>query len=482
MALGTAKGERVALVAAAVLLIASGVARADVVLEWNEVMRGVLQDNTSLQNPGMASRTMAMMNLAIYDAVAMTTPTGTMFYNYGSGHQSPNVDASTNAAAAQAAYTILSSIYPDQQATLDSARATSLAGISAGQSKTDGIALGASIAESILARRENDGYLTSEQYIATNEPGHWQPDPTVTPAQEAWGPAWGAVTPFGVQSGTQFMPEAMPALTSDEYTAAFNEVKSLGSVDSTTRTAEQTEIGLFWAYDREGLGTPMRLFNDVLEVVATDRGNSLKENSELFAKASVAVADAGITAWNSKFEYDFWRPITGIREADTDGNPLTIADPDWTPLGAPGGDPDSTDDDFTPPFPTYLSGHATFGGALFGMLAELYGDDFTFSLSSEEIELLTDEQRTELGIEDSVREFTSFSQAMAENGRSRVYLGIHWNFDDTVAQATGAEIARYLASSPFVASVPEPGAAGLLVAFIGTAMLRRRRRHDREAS
>ncbi|MEM1303808.1 MAG: vanadium-dependent haloperoxidase, partial [Planctomycetota bacterium] len=191
----------------------------------------------------------------------------------------------------------------------------------------------------------------------------------------------------------------------------------------------------------------------------------------------VAVADAGITAWNSKFEYDFWRPVTGIREADTDGNPLTEADPDWTPLGAPG-DPNVDGDDFTPPFPTYLSGHATFGGALFGMLAQLYGDDFGFSLSSEELELLSDEQLEALGIEDTVREFTSFSEAMAENGRSRVYLGIHWNFDDTVAQVTGMEVADYIATGPFVAAaiaVPEPAAAALiLIAAVGMGLRSRR--------
>ncbi|MEM8944679.1 MAG: DUF6851 domain-containing protein [Planctomycetota bacterium] len=432
----------------------------DVIVDWNATLTEVLRDNTSLQNPGMASRSMAMMNLAIYDAVAMTSPTGTMFYNYGMGHSSPGIVASKQAAISQAAYDVLSSIYPDQQTALDNALTSSLSTVANGQTKQDGIALGSSIAQSIIGRRQNDGYNTNSQYMPTNLPGRWQPDPTVTPTQEAWGPAWGDVVPFAVDSGTQFMPAPMPDLTSQAYTDAFNEVKALGAVNSATRTPEQTEIGLFWAYDRVGLGTPMRLYNDVLRTVATDRNNTLEENAALFAKASVAVADAGITAWNSKFEYDFWRPVTGIREADTDGNLDTIADPNWTPLGAPG-DPNVSDDDFTPPFPTYLSGHATFGGALFGTLAEFYGDNYSFSLASEELALL--------GYADDTREFTSFSQAMAENGRSRVYLGIHWNFDDTVAQATGQEIAQYIASAPFIASaIPEPSSITLGLTVIAT--------------
>lgn len=433
--------------------------RADTVLDWNRVASDVLRDNTSLQNPGMASRSMAMMNLAIYDAIGMTSPGSTLFYDYGGGHNSPGYSYSDKAAAAQAAYTVLSGVYADQQATLDTALASSLALIPDSQAKIDGVTLGATIGQSVLNRRANDGYDTMSQYMPTDEPGHWQPDP-LNPDQEAWGPDWGNVETFALQSNTQFLPPPMPALTSQEYTDAFNEVKSLGSVNSATRTQDQTDIGYFWAYDREGMGTPHRMFSHVLDTIAVQEGNTVKENAELFAKATVAIADAGITAWNSKFEYDFWRPVTGIREADTDGNPDTIADPNWTPLGAPGGD----GTDFTPPFPTYLSGHATFGGALFGVLQEFYGtDDIAFTLESEELDGAA-----------AIRDFDSFSEAMAENGRSRVYLGIHWNFDDTVAQVTGTEIAQYIANGPFVSAVPEPSSL-LLTACAAIAGLRRRR-------
>ncbi|MEM6393604.1 MAG: vanadium-dependent haloperoxidase [Planctomycetota bacterium] len=450
----------------------------DVVTDWNAVMGDVLVGNESLQNPGMSSRSMAMVNLAIYDSLKLGVGgDGSSFYDYGSTLGSLGSTASREAAAAQAAYTVLSHIYGDQQATLDAQLSASLSAFSDGAAKTDGIAMGTLIGQSIINRRENDGYDTNVQYTPTNAVGRWQVDP-LNPDQEAWGPAWGEVQTFAVKDVNDFMPPTMPSLDSAAYAEAYNEVKALGSVDSTTRTSEQTEIGIFWAYDRVGMGTPMRLFNDALRTIADDQGNTLDENAELFAKASVAMADAGIVAWNSKFEFDLWRPVTGIRDGDLDGNAATVADADWTPLGAPDGEALTG---FTPPFPTYLSGHATFGGAVFGVLQEFYGtDDIAFSLTSEELAvILADEELRELyGLDedtDAVREFESLSEAMAENGRSRVYLGIHWNFDDTEGQITGASIASYLFSNDFVA-VPEPATALLLT--VGVVLMRggRRRR------
>ncbi|MEN0110597.1 MAG: chloroperoxidase [Planctomycetota bacterium] len=446
------------LAAIALLTVSSSDARADVVLDWNRVARDVIRANTSLQDPGNASRSMAMMNLAIYDAVAMTDPSGTMYYDYGLGNASPGYALSHKAAASQAAFEVLSSLYPDQQSTIDAALTSSLGGVTAGTAKTEGVALGTMVGRSIITRRQNDGFDTSSQYVPTlGVPGRWTPDP-LNPTQEAWGPEWGGVRTFSITSGSQFTAPPMPALDSAEYAAAYNEVKDYGAVNSPSRTAVQEEIGVFWAYDREGMGTPHHLFNEILEVISLQEGNTLQENASLFATASVAMADAGVAAWHSKFDYDFWRPVTGIRDGDLDGNPLTIGDPNWAPLGAPGG----SGTDFTPPFPTYVSGHATFGGALFRVLETFYGtDDIAFTLESDELPGVT-------------RSFDSFSDAMAENGRSRVYLGIHWNFDDTVGQALGAEIADYIMSGPFIAAVPEPSTLGaaLLAMLAGV-----RRRH-----
>src|SRR5690606_9118688 len=166
----------------------------------------------------------------------------------------------------------------------------------------------------------------------------------------AWGPGWGLVTPFVINTSDEFLPPPPPAMTSAEYTAAFNEVKELGRIDSATRTAEQTEIGVFWGYDRAGLGPPPIFFNQIARQISTQENLTLSENARLFALANVAQADAGIVSWDAKFTYDLWRPVTAIREADTDGNPDTIADPTWAPLGAPAGGPGM---DFTPPFPAY---------------------------------------------------------------------------------------------------------------------------------
>ncbi|TWT93474.1 PAP2 superfamily protein [Botrimarina colliarenosi] len=431
-------------------------ASADVVLDWNQTARDVLRNDTTQQNPGMASRTLAMMNLAIYDAVAMMSPTGTMFYDYGAGHSSPGYAASDKAAAAQAAYTVLSTLYTGQQPALDAALASSLSLIPDGPSKNDGIALGSMIGQNALYQRAGDGYDSNSQYQPTNSPGHWQTDP-LNPGQQAWGPQWGSMQMFTTPSTTSMMPPPPPALGSQEYADAYNEVKDLGALNSATRTADQTEIADFWAYDRLGMGTPHHLFNEILETIAVQEGNTTKENAELFAKASVAMADAGVLAWNSKFEYDLWRPVTGIREGDNDGNALTVGDPNWTPLGAPGG----TGANFTPPFPTYVSGHATFGGALFETLRLFYGtDDIAFTLESDELP----------GV---FRDFSSFSEAMAENGRSRVYLGIHWSYDDTAGQIAGAAIAQELFARQFIALVPEPSTIAMAVTLIGVGFRRR---------
>lgn len=438
-------------------IIAATPTKADVVTDWNGTFCEVLVGNTEFQNPGMASRSMAMMNLAIYDAFAMTSSTGSMFFDYGQGHASPGmISASREAAAAQAAYTVLSGVYADQAATLNEALGMSLAGVTDAVAKAEGVTLGTQIGEAILGKRAHDGYDAMSQYMPTYEVGHWQPDP-LNPNQVAWGPAWGDVQPFALDSNRQFMPPPMPELTSDEYTRAFDEVKSLGALNSTERTEDQEEIAIFWAYDRLGMGTPMRLYNEALQVISDQEETSTAEKAKLFAKASVAMADAGIVAWNSKFEYDFWRPVTGIRQAAHDGNDDTDAVLDWVPMGAPGGD----GTDFTPPFPTYVSGHATFGGALFNVLTEFYGrDDIAFTLASDELDGAT-------------RSFTSFSQAMAENGRSRVFMGIHWDFDDLIGRELGGDVASYLFSRPFRAAVPEPGAGWILLGWALVASTKR---------
>jgi len=236
----------------------------------------------------------------------------------------------------------------------------------------------------------------------------------------------GDTEPFAVSSIDDFVPPPPPRLDSPEYAAAYDEVYDLGDKHSPFRTADQTEIGIFWAYDRPGLGTPVALYNQVLKSVAVTQDNSMSENARLFAAANAAMADAGIAAWACKYVDNFWRPVTGIHDGDLDGNPETLADPEWEPLGSPG---EHEGESFTPPFPAYVSGHSTFGAALFRTLERFYGTDaVSFELTSDEIP-------------GAVRRYTSFSQAATENGDSRIYLGVHWRFDDTFGQRAGRDVA-----------------------------------------
>ena len=247
-----------------------------------------------------------------------------------------------------------------------------------------------------------------------------------------------------------------PRLDSDEYADAYNEVRTLGGdglTTPTTRTAEQTQIGLYWAYDgTPSLCAPPRLYNQIAMRVAHKMGTDTDalELSRLLALVNVAMADAGIAVWESKYYYQYWRPVTGIREADEqtgptglgDGNPATNGDTTYSPLGAPASN--LAGPNFTPPFPAYPSGHAGFGGALFEMLRKYYRTDrIRFTFISDEFNGVT---RDNNGVVRPVveRSFSSLSEAEEENGQSRIYLGIHWAFDKTEGVAQGRRVADYV--------------------------------------
>lgn len=430
------------------------ISTSDVVLDWNNLFNELLVADEVTQNPGYASRSMAMLNLAIYDSVAIASgQSNNTFYDYSLDvGRSANLNAEV--VATQAAYTVLSGLYPNQQTMIDSYYESVIAGHRRNMANSVSLAVGAEIGSEVLAARANDGSDAVVEYSFTDEIGYFQADP-LNPNVAVWGPGWGEVDPFVVSSAESFAPETTPALTSEVYAASYNEVLELGAVDSTARTADQTEAGIFWAYDREGLGTPMSLFGDVLEAIATEQGNTLEENAALFAQASVAMADAGIVAWHTKFDEEFWRPVTAIQAGDSDGNPLTVGDTAWTALGAPDGGDDIVG--FTPQFPTYISGHATFGGALFGAIQEFYGtDDISFTVASQELEILLENSELQtaygLDLDDATRTFVSLSEAMAENGRSRVYLGIHFDFDDLVGQEVGQAVASAVSTQFVVAT------------------------------
>jgi hypothetical protein len=279
----------------------------------------------------------------------------------------------------------------------------------------------------------------------------------LNPDQGFLTPAWGSVTTFGIPSVDAVPTPTVPAMTSQEYTDAFNQVKAIGSDlgQNTVRTTDQTEIGLFWGYDvARGLGDPPRLYNQIARVIAEQEGNSVGENARMFALINIAMADAGIQCWGIKYRDIFWRPIVAIRRADEDGNPNTIADPNWAPLGAPRSNPLPTEHvNFTPPFPSYTSGHATFGGAAFKTMADFYGTDdinykIPFDFISDEFNGVTRDIHEQIPdlvmnfIRDiKSRHYTSFSQAAAENAASRIFLGIHWRFDAIQGVSAGDRIA-----------------------------------------
>ncbi len=418
------------------LCLCQSAVRADIVLRWNEYIKETIRRDSGSANPGYSTRAMAMMNGAIYDCFQAVQHT----------HQPLHVNvaaastASTTSAATEAAHRILTALYPAESQWLFWAYGYNMNQVPNGAAKDAGQALGAEVATQYLAWRTNDGSEVNVPYTPGNGPGEWRPDPLFQPVQQAWGPDWGNVLPFAIQNTAQFPVAPPPALTSAAYTTAWNEVMQYGSKDSADRTAEQTEIGLFWAYDRSGLGPPPVLYNFVVQQIATQKNNTEAQNARLFAMASVSMADACTVAWKVKFNYKFWRPTSGIREADTDGNPATTAMPSWEPLGAPGG---GLFPDFTPPFPAYVSGHATMGDATFSALKAFYGTDaVSFSLKSAELPGVT-------------RSFTSFSQAAKENSDSRIWLGVHWRFDQDAGQALGAAVAAYVSTNFFAPVVPE---------------------------
>ncbi len=421
---------------------------ADPVLAWNAVALDAVAIDHSIATPAQpgptrSARALAIVHVAIADALNAIDRQFTPYLVRGRAPRAASIDA----AVARAGHDTLVALYPDQAPTLDAALRASLEEIPDGRSENLGVAVGRFVARRVLHDRRRDGSELVVAYDEPEAPGTFQ---TFTGEPAALTPGWGDVDPFVATDISRFRAPPPPSLTSQEYAAAYHEVLTLGGDGVTTptlRTQEQTEIGIFWGYDgTPGLGTPPRLYNQIARLIAEQQGNTPSQNARLFALVNVAMADAGCASWESKYVYDFWRPIRGIRQVGSagpldDGNPATTADPDWTPLGAPCTNCPPDRANFTPPFPAYVSGHATFGAALFRTLARFYGrDDVAFTFTSDEYNGLSRD------VDGTVRplrprSFTSFSQAAEENGQSRIYLGIHWSFDKEQGIAQGNAIA-----------------------------------------
>jgi membrane-associated phospholipid phosphatase len=308
--------------------------------------------------------------------------------------------------------------------------------IAAGPARADGETLGAYVADRLLDARCNDGSTELGKHNHRSFAGAWRP--TAPLFKEALLPEWGYVKPFAIKKGTMHRPAGPPALDSLQYAAAFNEVKRLGGKHSALRTREQTEIAYFWA-DDAGTVTPPGHWNRIAQAIAHERSNTLAENARLFAHLNMSLADAGILCWVIKFTFDFWRPITAIREqAPSPPTPLpqgARGDWEWSSLLN------------TPPFPAYVSGHSTFSSAAAAALAESFGaDKIRFATTSDDLPGVT-------------RKFDSLWSAAEEAGMSRIYGGIHWKFDNVDGLKVGKTLGEYVSRNtllPRANNVPRP--------------------------
>jgi hypothetical protein len=379
------------------------------VIDWNRVLLSIVSTPGVQPANVQPTRNFATVHAAIYDAVNAIDRT----------HKPYLIDvrappgASEIAAADAAAHTALVGLYPGEQSTIDADYAFELAQVADGPPKVRGVRLGEQVAGELLAARANDGSNTTPPpFVAGTAPGDFRPTPPNFPAPVFAG--WGDVRPFVLTRGDQFRPAPPPALISDSYAAAINEVKSLGSVTSATRTDEQTEIGKFW-------NPPIQNFwNQIAQTVALSHHSNLTTTARLFAELNLSFADSAIAFYDAKYTYRLWRPVTAIRLADADGNPGTGADPSWLPLTGT-----------TPADPSYPGAHSTISAAGAEVLAGFYGNKQAFSVTSPALPGVT-------------RSFTSFGAAAQEAGLSRIYAGVHTRLDHETGLELGREVAGFV--------------------------------------
>ncbi len=395
------------------------------IVHWNGILLDAIRDTGTA--PMYATRLLAIGSMAMLEVVEALDGGPSFDPRWGGMSRG---GASMEAAIAQAAYDVLMGIYAADSGPYrgsDALRAgfaealeQALAEVPDGRGEQRGILLGSCIAQRILAERADDGwnaFVDPAGEIGT-APGDWRPTPAGFANPLA--PQWGGVDPWVVMSSDQFMPPPPPALDSDQYVAEYNETKSYGAFDSSVRTADQTEIALFWA-DGAGTITPPGHWNEIAGEVAQAEGRTTAEMAALFARLNVALADAAITCWEAKYTFDYWRPVTAIRLGDSDGNDATIGDAGWKPLIA------------TPPFPEYTSGHSTFSGAAATILTAEFGEGYAFTTGT-----------TDPALAGVTRSFASFWDAAREAGQSRIYGGIHFQSGNQEGLECGRQIGTWV--------------------------------------
>jgi PAP2 superfamily len=385
-------------------------AQPDQVIQWNQELLQLLGVPGAQPATVHPTRTMAITQIAVYDAVNAIV----------GGHEpylfQPRAPrgASPDAAAAAAARTALLALLPSQQQAIDAKYQDSLSQIGAGPRVEQGVQVGEQAAREILAARANDGATaTPPTFVPQAGPGEYQ----LTPPnfQQPVFTHWAAVKPFALGSASQFRPPAPPAVTSARYTDDFDEVKSLGELNSTTRSPEQTTIGKFW-----GAGPVQNVWNQIAQMAALQYHDTLAQNARMFALLDTSLADGVIALYDAKYAYHRWRPVTAVRAADTDGNPDTAGDANWTPLATTALDP------------SYPGAHAEISQSAAITLRDFFGSD-----------------RAQLALTNAslpgvVRSFDSFSQAADEAAVSRIFAGQHFRYDEDAGQALGDEVGDFV--------------------------------------
>ena len=377
------------------------------VSQWNEIAYEAF-GGTQYQHSLQAARLNAMVHLAIHDALNAIE---NKYERYAFTGKDRKADAVV--ATSYAAYTVLLNQLPARKNFLDSSLAYHLNGIDMEDAQLRGIELGKGAAQAVLNKRLNDGADADPigVVVPSVEPGVYQ---VVPPFNFVFAPTWVNMKLFSLQSKDQFRPAPHPALNSAAYAAAFNEVKATGRLQSDERSDDQSAYTTFW-YEFSEAG-----WNRVARVVTASKKLNLLEAARLFALVDVAMADAYTAGWDAKFHYNFWRPFTAIRNADTDGNNVTQADASWEPFMP------------TPPVQDYPSTHSALGNAAATVLARLLGDQTPFMMSAPTAQ------------PNVPRNFTSFSQAANENADSRVRAGIHFRFSCEAGQDLGNKIGNWV--------------------------------------
>jgi membrane-associated phospholipid phosphatase len=416
----------------------ANVRRGSIVTEWNATLldrvRELSKATANAWTPAQAvqtkppgiARNLAMIYGAMFDAIN-TIDGGYESFLVSVPRQS---NANANAAATAAAHRVASLLYSDSESVQawDRTYNETLKSIPDNASRALGIQIGESVADAIVQARSNDGSATTRTINFSNQAGKWHPS---APSFEAVLPQWPLMQPLRVPSIVSFRPNPPPELTSNAYAQAVDEVMRLGGKTSTQRTAAQTASAFFWA-DGSGTASPPGHWNQIAVDCIASKNLSLVEQVRTMAILNFALADAGIASWDAKYDYELWRPIDAIQNADVDGNVSTIVDKAWEPLIK------------TPPFPSYVSGHSAFSGAACAILTSLFGSSQSF-VSQRDVASQWEPSKS-LGMSSTDRVYGSFLEAAREAGLSRIYGGIHFNFDNTEGISMGISIGDYVAT------------------------------------